>query len=445
MKQLLGLLLAEVILIGAIFFGIYNFQDALVEYFLSAIEVNSAIIIAFLFFIILLLLSLTRESMLIYAFGQVISGKPSKYTLETSKPLNPLIDAIQNKKSITQDEIDAIFEYTIDRSGNMLIALPAIMVTLGLLGTFIGLSATIAEVALLMSSLSDGGDAAKKVELLFSGLPKAIEGMKLAFHTSLYGLGSSLVASLALVVYQHTQDDMRTYLREIIEKNDVLDRGSSHGEGDLNTQLLATAKVLNEQTSIFGGAIKLASTSITDQSKSNQSALQDLSQHSSELSQVVASLSNKVNDATETNNKLDILAEQVGALNATSSRGFSAMAKSLESTSKSTVSVLSSLQARHSESTEIQAKQEAAQAMIVEHLEKSNVHLSQIQESFAKQLLQETIKDQTQFELFKEEIGNVTEQVNLIDLYIKTIEGKKSKPYSANIQESKGFFSFFRK
>ena len=447
MKQIVGFILAEVIIVSLIFFGVFSFSDTLIEYFLSAIEVNGAIVVTLMFFIVLLSASLTRESIILFSFNKIIfSNSERKYFINSSISLAPLIRLIKAKKTVSRDSLDENIEYAFGRGETILTTLPSIMITLGLLGTFIGLSSTISEVAILMASLSDSGDAAKKVELLFAGLPKAIEGMKLAFHTSLYGLGASLVSSVALLVYQHTQDDMKGYLREVVDRFGLLEEGGT-SEDNLGAELLKTAQVVNEQTSVFGDAMKMASVSLTEQGKNNQIYLKDLSSHTSNLNESVNSLSTKMTSYADSNDKLDIISEQLSTLNAVSTKGFSAITKSFDSTSKNMRTTLEVLQARHKELSEKQDSQDTVQDLTISHLEKINDHLSTIQETFSKQLLQETLKDKDQYDRFQEDISSVSEQVKIIDLYIKSLEKPNNAPFGKieMPEKSGGFFGLFRK
>jgi hypothetical protein len=69
-----------------------------------------------------------------------------------------------------------------------------LMIFLGLLGTFWGLSHTVGSVGDVIRSLSvSGGDAASAFDRLKAGLEKPLSGMGTAFSTSLFGLAGSLV------------------------------------------------------------------------------------------------------------------------------------------------------------------------------------------------------------------------------------------------------------
>jgi hypothetical protein len=100
--------------------------------------------------------------------------------LSLSPPvLRSLLDGI----SARLDESRDLSRYTI-----------GLLVFLGLLGTFWGLSQTIASISQVISSLQIGGaDIARMFDTLKGGLAAPLAGMGTAFSTSLFGLAGSLV------------------------------------------------------------------------------------------------------------------------------------------------------------------------------------------------------------------------------------------------------------
>lgn len=71
--------------------------------------------------------------------------------------------------------------------------LTALLVFLGLLGTFWGLLETVGSVGKVISSMKAGSDAALMFEELKSGLAAPLGGMGISFSSSLFGLAGSLV------------------------------------------------------------------------------------------------------------------------------------------------------------------------------------------------------------------------------------------------------------
>ena len=82
----------------------------------------------------------------------------------------------------------------LDRSRDLSRYTIGLLVFLGLLGTFWGLSQTIASIIQVISSLQIGGaDIARMFDTLKGGLAAPLAGMGTAFSTSLFGLAGSLV------------------------------------------------------------------------------------------------------------------------------------------------------------------------------------------------------------------------------------------------------------
>src|SRR6202030_4640905 len=69
-----------------------------------------------------------------------------------------------------------------------------VLIFLGLLGTFYGLLETVRSVGGVLAALSGGGgDAARALAELKTGLETPLAGMSTAFSSSLFGLASSLI------------------------------------------------------------------------------------------------------------------------------------------------------------------------------------------------------------------------------------------------------------
>jgi hypothetical protein len=71
--------------------------------------------------------------------------------------------------------------------------LTGLLVFLGLLGTFWGLIETVGSIGGVIRSMQTGADAAVMFDELKSGLSKPIDGMSIAFTSSLFGLAGSLI------------------------------------------------------------------------------------------------------------------------------------------------------------------------------------------------------------------------------------------------------------
>jgi len=78
-------------------------------------------------------------------------------------------------------------------------AATGLTIILGLLGTFTGLTMSIGKLATLVSGSTAG--VADVTEALTKGLTQALSGMSLAFATSLFGIASAIVMTLAGVFF----------------------------------------------------------------------------------------------------------------------------------------------------------------------------------------------------------------------------------------------------
>jgi hypothetical protein len=85
----------------------------------------------------------------------------------------------------------------------------ALLVFLGLLGTFWGLIETMGSIGNVINSLKPGGDAAAIFESLKEGLAAPLAGIGIAFSASLFGLAGSLV--LGFLDLQTSQAQNRFY------------------------------------------------------------------------------------------------------------------------------------------------------------------------------------------------------------------------------------------
>jgi len=88
--------------------------------------------------------------------------------------------------------------------------LTALLVFLGLLGTFWGLIETVGSVGSIINGLKIGGDADSVFDALKEGLAAPLGGMGISFSSSLFGLAGSLV--LGFLDLQTSQAQNRFYI-----------------------------------------------------------------------------------------------------------------------------------------------------------------------------------------------------------------------------------------
>jgi hypothetical protein len=97
----------------------------------------------------------------------------------------------------------------LDEARDLLRYMTALLVFLGLLGTFWGLIETVSSVGRVIETLRPGGDAASVFDTLREGLAAPLSGMGISFSSSLFGLAGSLV--LGFLDLQTSQAQNRFY------------------------------------------------------------------------------------------------------------------------------------------------------------------------------------------------------------------------------------------
>ena len=135
----------------------------------------------------------------------------------------------------------------LDESRDLSRYLIGVLIFLGLLGTFWGLLETVAAVGKTIGNLSlAAGDFAAIFSELKNGLQSPLNGMAIAFSSSLFGLAGSLV--LGFLELQASQAQNRFYndLEEWLSSYTRLSSGASLIEGDQSVP--AYVQALLEQT-----------------------------------------------------------------------------------------------------------------------------------------------------------------------------------------------------
>lgn len=150
----------------------------------------------------------------------------------SSKVLNDIVKDYQLAQEDNVDEINtqAIIEKNFRKNLKANIAgerfiskANSLMIILGLLGTFYGLSLSIAELVNLLSNASD--TVLSSVDSITGGLINSIKGMSVAFITSLFGIGASIIITLLNTwsgisdLREDTMVNIEEYLDNILGKN----------------------------------------------------------------------------------------------------------------------------------------------------------------------------------------------------------------------------------
>jgi hypothetical protein len=185
-----------------------------------------------------------------------------------------------------------------------------LLIFLGLLGTFWGLSQTVGSVSDVISGLTvGGGDVAQMFETLKAGLAAPLSGMGTAFSSSLFGLAGSLVLGFLDLQVGQAQNRFFNDLEVWLSGSTRLSSGALSGDGEQSTPIYVqslleqTAESLEalqrtlargEETRAAGNAQLMALAekigTLTDQMRAEQALMRELAEGQSELRPVLARL-----------------------------------------------------------------------------------------------------------------------------------------------------------
>src|SRR5207253_10593685 len=123
-------------------------------------------------------LAVERHPTLLAPMAAILGGERTGRMTISQQTMRHLLDSIATRL----DEARDTSRY-----------MTALLVFLGLLGTFWGLIETMGSIGNVINSLKPGGDAAAIFESLKEGLAAPLGGIGIAFSASLFGLAGSLV------------------------------------------------------------------------------------------------------------------------------------------------------------------------------------------------------------------------------------------------------------
>ena len=178
----------------------FTFKEKLLKGFSHNQELNSAIILIFIVGIILVLkniILMSKEQTWLYSF-MIGKNTTINYSPTLLKKLKELLDNknVNDGRLISQNLIKENLERVaikLDSDREMIKYITALLVFLGLLGTFWGLLITIETVGQTISNMSiDEENILTNFANLKEGLKTPLAGMGIAFSSSLFGLASSL-------------------------------------------------------------------------------------------------------------------------------------------------------------------------------------------------------------------------------------------------------------
>ena len=194
--------------------------------FLSNIYINLIIILALLFGIFFNFYNLSRLNSDYRTLANFNINKSPQAFLDSSsllKNLSQQIDEGDGRYTFKSSKIEKIIEsvdmglLSLRETSRYLVGL---LVFLGLLGTFWGLLKTIGSVGNVISGLGiDDTNVAGFFNSLKDGLNAPLQGMSVAFSSSLLGLAGSLILGFADLNLGQAQNKFTQFLEKTLQKN----------------------------------------------------------------------------------------------------------------------------------------------------------------------------------------------------------------------------------
>ena len=246
LKRYLGRMLLITILIVACIGVLYG---PLVDIFSTNPALNGMIIGILAIGILLSVsqvISLTPELTWLSA---KVNNKPLKrqYSPAILAPLVPVVGKNSSINSLTSQAILDSVHARLHESRDFMKYLVGLLVFMGLLGTFWGLSKTVGSVSNVINTLPTGGNTGVNfLEQLKLGLEAPLVGMGVAFSSSLFGLSASLI----LGFYELLANQARNFFYKQVEDNLMLKVNHAKvGRGDgIDGGMPAYIQALLEQT-----------------------------------------------------------------------------------------------------------------------------------------------------------------------------------------------------
>lgn len=213
-------------------------------------------------------MSVQREPRLLAPMARMLSEKQGRISL-SALSMRSILDSISSRLDESRD----ILRYQI-----------GLLIFLGLLGTFWGLLSTIQSVGDTIGGLSiASGDFASIFRDLKQGLKSPLEGMSVAFSSSLLGLAGSLVLGFLELQAGQAQNRFFNDLEEWLSSYTRLSSGIGVGaEGDQSVP--AYVQALLEQTADSLENLQRTIARAEDSRSSAQNALINLSDKLATLS-----------------------------------------------------------------------------------------------------------------------------------------------------------------
>lgn len=164
------------------------------------------------------------------------------------RSLSSLLRDQRARKALTSTSTRSILDSVamrIDESRDITRYIINLLIFLGLLGTFWGLSLTVPEVVNTIRSLQPNADGTVNFDQLMTGLESQLEGMGTAFASSLLGLAGSLVVGLLELFSSRAQNQ---FFREMEDWLATITRISVTGDSADGDQVSAAAALMEQNS-----------------------------------------------------------------------------------------------------------------------------------------------------------------------------------------------------
>ena len=292
MPQTLNQYLLRVgVFLALVFIIVVLLYPVLQEAFLSNIFINLIILLALavgIIFNIVKLIGLSNDFSSLVNFD--INKSSQSFNNNSANLKNIILDLkpIDGRFVFKSTSINRLIENTdmalssVRETSRYLVGL---LVFLGLLGTFWGLLKTIGSVGNVISGLGiDDTNVAGFFNSLKDGLNAPLQGMSIAFSSSLLGLAGSLILGFIDINLGQAQNKFSLFFEKVLNNNSVPDLLNSTSADNVNTQALQ--KIYDNLDSIVY-------------------SLKKTSENQNEINKYLSELSNQIKNANNQSTKLD--------------------------------------------------------------------------------------------------------------------------------------------
>ena len=292
MQQTLNQYLLRVgVFLALVFIIVVLLYPVLQEAFLSNIFINLIILLALavgITFNMVKLISLSNDFSALVNFDINKSSQSFNNNSGNLKNISEELKPIDGRFVFKSTSINRLIENTdmslssVRETSRYLVGL---LVFLGLLGTFWGLLKTIGSVGNVISGLGiDDTNVAGFFNSLKDGLNAPLQGMSIAFSSSLLGLAGSLILGFIDINLGQAQNKFSLYFEKVLNNNSAPDLIKSSSPDNLNTQALQ--KIYDNLDSIVY-------------------SLKKTSENQNEISKYLLELSNQIKNINNQSTKLD--------------------------------------------------------------------------------------------------------------------------------------------